>query len=73
MLGTFTPDSIAYVKAFKQQHYNPKALIAASGPDQGDQFTKPIGGVKVAEGIFVPNGGWYAGINTFQKQKRKKG
>lgn len=66
MLGTFTPDSIAYVKAFKQQHYNPKALIAASGPDQGDQFTGPIGGTKVAEGIFVPNGGWYAGINTYQ-------
>lgn len=66
MLGTFTPDSIAYVKAFKQQHYNPKAIIAASGPDQGDQFTGPIGGTKVAEGIFVPNGGWYAGINTFQ-------
>ncbi|HEY6407365.1 MAG TPA: amino acid ABC transporter substrate-binding protein, partial [Ktedonobacteraceae bacterium] len=65
ILGTFTPDSIAYVKAFKQQHFNPKAIIAASGPDQGDQFTKPIGGVKVAEGIFVPNGGWYAGINTF--------
>lgn len=65
LLGTFTPDSIAYVKAFKQQHYNPKALIAASGPDQGDQFTGPIGGTKVAEGIFVPNGGWYAGINTF--------
>jgi branched-chain amino acid transport system substrate-binding protein len=66
MLGTFTPDSIAYVKAFKQQHYNPKVLIAASGPDQGDQFTGPIGGTKVAEGIFVPNGGWYAGINTYQ-------
>ncbi len=72
MLGTFTPDSIAYVKAFKQQHYNPKALIAASGPDQGDQFTKPIGGVKVAEGIFVPNGGWYAGINTFQNDQFQK-
>jgi branched-chain amino acid transport system substrate-binding protein len=65
MLGTFTPDSVAYVKAFKQQHYNPKALIEASGPDQGDQFTGPVGGAGVAEGIFVPNGGWYADINTF--------
>jgi branched-chain amino acid transport system substrate-binding protein len=69
MLGTFTPDSIAYVKAFKQQHYNPKVVIEASGPDQGDQFTGPIGGAKVAEGIFVPNGGWYAGINTFENDQ----
>jgi branched-chain amino acid transport system substrate-binding protein len=66
MLGTFTPDSIAYVKAFKQQHYNPKVIIAASGPDQGSQFTGPIGGTKVAEGIFVPNGGWFPDIKTYQ-------
>ena len=72
LLGTFTPDSIAYVKAFKQQHYNPKAIIAASGPDQGDQFTGPIGGAKVAEGIFVPNGGWYADINTFGNTQFQK-
>jgi len=72
LLGTFTPDSIAYVKAFKQQHYNPKAIIAASGPDGGDQFTGPIGGAKVAEGIFVPNGGWYAGISTFGNDQFQK-
>ncbi|HEX6556850.1 MAG TPA: amino acid ABC transporter substrate-binding protein [Ktedonobacteraceae bacterium] len=72
MLGTFTPDSVAYVKAFKQQHYNPKALIAASGPDQGDQFTGPIGGANVAEGIFVPNGGWYADINSFGNAQFQK-
>jgi branched-chain amino acid transport system substrate-binding protein len=66
MLGTVTTDCIAFVKAFKQQHYNPKAIVAASGPDQGDQFTKPIGGTKVAEGIFVPNGGWFPDINTYQ-------
>jgi branched-chain amino acid transport system substrate-binding protein len=66
ILGTFTPDSIAYVKAFKQQHYNPKAIIFASGPDQGSQFSGPIGGTKVAEGIFVPNGGWFPDINTYQ-------
>lgn len=69
LLGTFTPDSIAYVKAFKQQHYNPKAIIAASGPDQGSQFTGPLGGTKVAEGIFVPNGGWFAGISTYQNDQ----
>jgi branched-chain amino acid transport system substrate-binding protein len=72
LLGSNPPDGIAYVKAFKQQHYNPKALIEASGPDQGDQFTGPIGGTKVAEGIFVPNGGWYAGITTFQNDQFQK-
>jgi branched-chain amino acid transport system substrate-binding protein len=66
VLGTVTQDCVAYVKAFKQQHYNPKAIIAASGPDQGDQFTGPIGGAKVAEGIFVPNGGWYPDVKTYQ-------
>jgi len=66
MLGTVTQDCVAYVKAFRQQHYNPKALIFASGPDQGDQFTGPIGGTKVAEGIFVPNGGWYPDIKSYQ-------
>jgi branched-chain amino acid transport system substrate-binding protein len=72
LLGTVTPDCVAYVKYFRQQHYNPKALIAASGPDQGDQFTKPIGGVKVAEGIFVPNGGWYPDIKTYQNDTFQK-
>lgn len=69
LLGTATADSIAFVKGFKQQHYNPKAAIFASGPDQGDQFTGPLGGANVAEGIFVPNGGWYADINTFQNSQ----
>jgi branched-chain amino acid transport system substrate-binding protein len=72
VLGTVTQDCVAYVKAFRQQHYNPKALIAASGPDQGDQFTKPIGGVKVAEGVFVPNGGWYPDVKSFQNDTFQK-
>ena len=64
--GTLLPDITAFIQAFKQQHYNPRALIATAGPDQGAQFTKAIGGATAAEGIFVPNGGWYAKINTFQ-------
>jgi branched-chain amino acid transport system substrate-binding protein len=67
ILGTLgTDDTIAYMKAFKQQHYNPSAIIAASGPDQGSQFTGPLGGASKAEGIFVPNGGWYPEIKTYQ-------
>jgi len=64
VLGTATADAVEFVKHFKQQHFNPKVLLEVSGPDQGSQFTGPIGGAKVAEGIFVPNGGWFPGINT---------
>jgi branched-chain amino acid transport system substrate-binding protein len=66
VLGTDTPDAIAFTKGFKQQHYNPKAVIFASGPDQGTQFTQPIGGTNVAEGLFVPNGGWDPTFKTYQ-------
>jgi branched-chain amino acid transport system substrate-binding protein len=67
--GTLLNDIVAYIQAFKQQHYNPKAIIATAGPDQGKQFTDAIGGATAAEGIFVPNGGWYPSINTFQNAK----
>ena len=67
--GTLLNDIVAYIQAFKQQHYNPKAIIATAGPDQGSQFTNAIGGVNQAEGVFVPNGGWYPSINTFQNAK----
>ncbi len=67
--GTLLNDIVAYIQAFKQQHYNPKAIIATAGPDQGKQFTDAIGGVNQAEGVFVPNGGWYPTISTFQNAK----
>ncbi len=70
--GTLLPDIVAYIQAFKQQHYNPRAIIATAGPDQGVQFTKAIGGAANAEGIFVPNGGWYPGIKTFQNAQMVK-
>jgi branched-chain amino acid transport system substrate-binding protein len=70
--GTLLPDIVAYIQAFKQQHYNPQAIIATAGPDQGVQFTKAIGGVTNAEGIFVPNGGWYPSIKTFQNAQMVK-
>ena len=67
--GTLLPDIKSYILAFKQQHFNPKAIIATAGPDQGKQFTDAIGGTSTAEGVFVPNGGWYPSINTFQNAK----
>ncbi|HLI71178.1 MAG TPA: amino acid ABC transporter substrate-binding protein [Ktedonobacteraceae bacterium] len=63
VLGSMLPDIIAEIKAFRQQHYNPKAIIASAGPDQGSAFTGPIGGANVAEGIFYPNG-WDPSINV---------
>ncbi|MFL5653866.1 MAG: amino acid ABC transporter substrate-binding protein [Ktedonobacteraceae bacterium] len=65
ILGSMLPDMIAYVQAFKQQHFNPQAIAASAGPDQGAQFTGPIGGANVAEGIFFPNA-WDPTINTYQ-------
>ncbi len=66
ILGTSTlNECTAYLKYFKTQHYNPKILIATSGPDQGSAFTDVVG-VKNAEGILVANGGWWPTIKTFQ-------
>jgi branched-chain amino acid transport system substrate-binding protein len=67
ILGTTSQsDAVGLTKAFIQQHFNPKALIATAGPDQGSQFTGPIGGVAKAEGIFVPNNGWFPTIQSYQ-------
>ena len=56
------PTVSAFVQAFKQQHYNPKIFIAASGPDQGQAFLNAVG-TGNATGIMVPNG-WYSGYNN---------
>jgi branched-chain amino acid transport system substrate-binding protein len=71
VLGSMLPDMIAYVQAFRQQHFNPKAIVASAGPDQGAQFTGPIGGSSVAEGLFYPNG-WDPGLNTYQNAQMVK-
>jgi branched-chain amino acid transport system substrate-binding protein len=57
LVGTLLPDVSAFVKQFIQQNYNPKALIATAGPDQGAQFIQNVG-ANHTEGIMVPNG-WY--------------
>jgi len=59
IVGTFLPDLTAFIQRFKQQHYNPQAMIATNGPDLGDDFLKAIGGAGTAEGIMVANP-WYA-------------
>ena len=51
------PAVSAFMKAFEQQHYNPKVFAAASGPDGGQEFLNAVG-MGNATGIMVPNG-WY--------------
>jgi len=65
ILGTLLPDVTAFINTFKQQNYNPQALIATAGPDAGSDFIKAVGGIKSTEGVFVPNG-WYPQANFFQ-------
>jgi branched-chain amino acid transport system substrate-binding protein len=60
--GTQTADAEAYVNAFRQQHYNPKAIIFTSGPDAGADFSKAVGAANT-EGILFPNA-WYPSLNN---------
>jgi len=64
VVGTLLNDVSAFIHRFKQQHYNPQALIATAGPDQGSAFLNVIGGTQAAEGVMVPNGGWFAEAST---------
>ncbi|MFL5626266.1 MAG: amino acid ABC transporter substrate-binding protein [Ktedonobacteraceae bacterium] len=62
VFGTLLQDITAFVQAFKQQHFNPHALIATAGPDQGQQFVRAVG-LQNTEGVMVPNG-WYPQANN---------
>jgi branched-chain amino acid transport system substrate-binding protein len=64
ILGTLLPDLQTEIKVFKQEHYNPNAIIATAGPDAGQDFITAVGGTKYTEGVFVPNG-WYPQANNF--------
>jgi len=64
VLGSMPPDGYAFIQDFIQDHYSPKILIEASGPDQGAAFTKAIGSAN-AGGIMVPNT-WYPGETFYQ-------
>ncbi len=69
LLGSVdVPTVSAFIHAFIQQHYSPKAFIATAGPDQGAAFLSAIGGASNAEGIMVPNG-WYPGYSNPTSQK----
>jgi branched-chain amino acid transport system substrate-binding protein len=58
-------DCVAFIKAFKADNYNPKAIIATSGPGEGAQFLSAVG-TSTAEDIFTPSTGWYSTATTYQ-------
>jgi branched-chain amino acid transport system substrate-binding protein len=66
VLGTQLADGVGFIKTFQQQHYSPKSLIEAAGPDQGSQFSDKVGKT-AAEGIMVP-AGWWPNAKTFGNQ-----
>jgi branched-chain amino acid transport system substrate-binding protein len=60
------PTVAAFMKAFQQQHYNPKIFAATAGPDQGAAFLKAVGKAN-ATGIMTANG-WYGGYDNPQSK-----
>jgi branched-chain amino acid transport system substrate-binding protein len=68
LLGTVdVPTVAAFMKAFQQQHYNPKILAATAGPDQGAAFLKAVGTAN-ATGVMTANG-WYGGYDNPQSKQ----
>ena len=61
MNPTDVPTVSAFMQAFEQDHYNPKAFIATSGPDQGQQF---VGGRSLRRRMLLAvNANLFAGLN----------
>jgi len=50
------PTVSAFMQAFEQDHFSPKAFVAAAGPDQGAAFVSAVGAANT-DGVMVP-GGW---------------
>jgi branched-chain amino acid transport system substrate-binding protein len=51
------PTVSAFMQAFEQTHFTPKAFVATAGPDQGQAFLSAVGAGN-ADGMMVPNS-WY--------------
>jgi branched-chain amino acid transport system substrate-binding protein len=68
--STDVPTVASFMKAFEQQHYDPKIFIAAAGPDQGGAFTSAVG-VGNASGMMVPDA-WYPGYASATSQAMVK-
>ncbi len=60
--STDVPTISAFMQTFETAHYDPKAIIATSGPDQGASFLKAVGTGNAA-GMMVPDG-WFPGYSS---------
>jgi branched-chain amino acid transport system substrate-binding protein len=56
------PTLSAFINEFEKLRFNPRMLIATSGPDQGRAFLQAIGSISNADGVMVPNG-WYGDLS----------
>ncbi|MGH8980954.1 MAG: ABC transporter substrate-binding protein [Acidimicrobiales bacterium] len=65
--GTDVPTISSFMSTFESAHYNPKAIIATAGPDQGADFLKAVG-TSNAIGLMV-EGGWYPGFASAASKK----
>jgi len=65
--STDVPTVASFMKGFEQQHFNPKAFVAAAGPDQGQAFLSAVGGAGNANGMMVPDA-WYPGYANASSQ-----
>ena len=61
--GTHIQNSEAFIKIFRQQHYNPKATMFTAGPDVGAPFVQAVGAANT-EGIAFSNSWWPELNNT---------
>jgi branched-chain amino acid transport system substrate-binding protein len=66
--STDVPTVASFMHGFEQQHYNPKAFVAAAGPDQGQAFLSAVGGAGNANGMMVPDA-WYPGFDNAASMK----
>jgi branched-chain amino acid transport system substrate-binding protein len=65
--STDVPTVASFMHGFEEEHYLPKAFVAAAGPDQGAAFTSAVG-VGNANGMMVPDA-WYPGYNNATSKK----
>ncbi len=60
------PTVSAFMQAFEQAHFTPKAFVATAGPDQGQAFIKAVGQGN-ADGMMVPNSWYGSSSNALSK------
>jgi branched-chain amino acid transport system substrate-binding protein len=53
VLGSAFEETVAFIQAFAQQRYNPKAVITVQGPDFGSAFGEALGEGNAA-GVMAP-------------------